>query len=1231
MTSSVETPQHDIEAKNNQENLRGDLEDLIQRQQLDTLSEDVIKSKLENIYGHISSFPVEKDPDKYTDQEKSLMEGVFFSAGALLYKQIRNDLLLPENSRKSFATPKAFFEGLPRPINSPGEAHVIMLMEKVLQDKSSHPKLYNLFYKDWGKAVQYLEGRAEEHAKASSQEAQQALQKEKTNPTEEQQSWIDKTMDLIKKNPGQALGIAGLGLVGAIFLGKFLFAGKGERSWTDLLLGGGLAAGAAALFTGGDFTKLFDMFKNTPDAPKKDKETNDGIEKVPLSEAWKNYEKDMTKIVYPLKAFYLQNEGGINTVLGLSALFTSVGHEAVIAGSKLALGKTAALMTLPFTVVKGFSLNKLFFVLSAYGIANMSAESLKNIKVPKDKENLKKEIRKKVDEISKKAKSHEEEIHLSDKDIDTVASIMLGEEDVSQYIDNNNILNFVKGGLEKASLSPEELILSKNKSGMQTLLTKLEGFELDSGSSFPASKKIIEDVIKKLSSKKKLDKYDIFQLQNTLNGEGTGVEIMTKGDYLWAMLPNPETPTIPTPIRIGINYSLRPGEAEKAAKMFHTSSNIKENWGYIVTRPFEEGREYLGKILDSLGGEKTFHENIESGKWAIARIGTELVVVGATEYYVLGPAKLAGTIMKGIFSGYTHSDFDVVETGITVANGMLPVAIYRLSANSIKQFRNIAGSKSIKEFTRNVFQSIGKVFGTTLLETVTYPITGAKALAGKVAFGSRYIAPLLVGDFIPFTTGAKGLRSKMFSHINEVQRKVFSDARSPFYNETIGRLYGKLGEANEAYSLLAEAKFATDKKDLIQQAEKLLGGSSGAKIDIFGHGDIDFHTADLDDLIQKVGEYIAKQSKDIRLLRATLYARNIALLKGNTPLAAAKHAELQEKFPSIFKEIDFDDINVAELRKLRTRNLTKGGIYASIAAIGLLAMGSAYAATKKNEKEQEFGTPHKPEAEKKKPTDRLDNPEYVDRRASVILKHFNDIRDVYVDRMSQINPDTLRTMDNHSMIALMDNIMEDHEADTENLQQYIAANKDIILAYLKLHPQSEGVIGHSFKLTRTPDKKNLIFEYATKDDLKLLTYDTLDAINTALTIEKTIKLVPGTDSVAENQYTQLGTQLTLETLPITGTILDANRLIKSIERSQLKESGKNTFFLAISILSEIPLLEELKIFKGVRISEKLQKMERIFKLMKTYGHKIIAGGMAVGLMNGVWMSMKPDRSHKVTI
>ncbi|MCF7846045.1 MAG: hypothetical protein K9L85_02295 [Candidatus Peribacteraceae bacterium] len=531
------------------------------------------------------------------------------------------------------------------------------------------------------------------------------------------------------------------------------------------------------------------------DKEKKAKEkAPDGIERMPLSEALGNYWADAQHALLPLADFAAQNADSLK-ILAVAGFTTSgTFRKAMYHGTKLSLKTAKSLALLLPKFIYHHPLTSLFTTSAVL----LSWESVKEVEIPKDTENLFKFL--KV-EMRKGGNALEglDVSRISDAHLRIIAEILTGKKSVLDLIPpaDQMIGGAVDQGIETLHLTQEKLIREQNTLGLEAFRKKL--LYLDNVSPSKETKlavAILERLTLKLKSKQAvLTKDEIEELSAAV--KLLDVEIVSENGRVKAVFKDREG--IVHHRSICIDPALSSAKQFDIAQTFFVESEnpfeaAGKAAGKLLDIPWQQLRLALGRLGEDVESEteasKVVERKLKEGWILTVAGGTVSLVAEGGAKYILGPAEMIWKLLPG------GKEYSCVELAIDYAEGLLPVLAFGIASALVR--RDWAA----------IFK--GKVLGRTL----AYPYHGTKSAL-------KYLArPLAPRDFNP-----KALYNNPKMRISSAveQFKIKWKLRTPMPND-VRAVYRNIRDLQHVKNLMAQANhtFGNTREKLMAKVDGIL-------------------------------------------------------------------------------------------------------------------------------------------------------------------------------------------------------------------------------------------------------------------------------------------------------------------------------------------------------------------------------------------------------------------------
>lgn len=1172
-------------------------------QNLEGLSKTVTKENINDFTKEVSedirTLPLDRLPKPEEIDRKETFEDLQ-AGGVCMVLHLLIKQQTGENKELDTRTPEQFFASANTENFHPLELLVFQRMQEAVKNKRTAPDVWNNLFGGWDTTILTLRARAEEMVKPRQEEGKKALLQPGTTLTE----YLG---NVYKNHNGLILG-GGL-IVGGILLSNFLRKHTSDsgglfslNSLIPLLVGG-----AGLAFLSGKMPDVQALLQNifgnlTKKSEEEEKDSmpeqkEDGIERGPLKLVWKNYAEDLKQPMNTL-AFEAKANDALLKAAALKVASVHGFHNIMMSGAGLSLHAAITLAKTPFALVHGAHPGMLLLLPFIAGGGKKTLEEIGDMEVPKDKENLIKDLRQKYEYFAKHNPEHGLPLTVEASTLDTMADIILGNKKLSSYYANAKtmVTDLAKNAYERVATTEEKLIGEKNREGISAMKTFVGTFEDASNKTGTEALRqelaALEDWTK---NGKKLTRTQLENLARIIEAHALPLSMVLEGDYISIRSTIPGKERL---INIAINPALSLDKQKEIAKYFVIDPEqhlLQRSAGAYLTAVVDSFRARMPNLDRSKDAEGYVRDGLSSGNMVLIGIGSaaHIYVKSVQEYFTL-PLTLLGKLPK-LFSG-TLSAQEVTSTmGWSLAPGII--------VGTTKELLAIAQQRGSYFKNGNV---LGKFFHNILLRGALAPITAPMDIV-KGSLKAWYYKDVIqkngLGDLL-----IKNPTLHLSSNIKGYYAAKMADLRSEKYgtlsilnNANVASKYSELHEIYKVTGALSEAKYnGTIRTELIRQADSfVLEGPLKHLREKHGPLSVKNYEAFLKDAV------IVMQKEE----------RTLSALKQKyKELKKAPNAEVKKKIQG---EIDTLVKNGAPTHTPETHQQTKApktpemghgfgrrakGIAGAITMFGAMTLGGsalqqAHGAAEANNKSNY----QHPEEKKKTRYDRLkSDPEFFSTLLEKTKGKLEKNMGFYQDLSRILTPEHIKKTAPANLTKEINSFVESFGSSRDNILGIIQADEDILRVAFEKGPQHVN-LGSCFSLAYNYQQKKLELKYATDSDIKAGLYDPIDA----LYFLETVRSYSG-GHMGEKSAAALN--LTLSAAPYTGTLMDLKRFGDATMRGQINEMMTNGAWTIAGGLADF--FPPAQAFMGPARLAKLGRIGEILTTLSRHSGKIM-GGMVV--------------------
>lgn len=504
------------------------------------------------------------------------------------------------------------------------------------------------------------------------------------------------------------------------------------------------------------------------------------VEMVPFAEAREAYQEGIMQAVHPIRQWVVEHKTELT-----ATFFLGLGLSENVRSAVLSVGTTGAL-----TAKKMASLAMFFGKVSmrhpiisslGFGAAILAVREadFKNIKVPKNPEHLKNFFDNKLLSASDVYQTYDLP-DIPDEHWGTISGVLSGNAEKLREL-YDSMMDFAEQGVsavaEVASLTPEKMVLSRNKVGIRSLMMELEGMRIEDADMIEETDEVIANlgiVEDKLENGDNLNNVQIATIKSMI--EPLGMRVEEEGGYIMYSVRDNDGVWQKRTLCIdpGVNMSK---QAELAKGFAVDRTDWASAVGKLASVPFDDVRMLLNDVLfqdveSKAEAGEVLKRELNSGGMIAIEGGMAFLMqagYGFAKKTVIGPAELVWNLSSAIPGG---EEFSAVDLAVDYAEGILPVTIFGFASTLAKgDFKNL-GFKKI------------------LWQGLTYPVTGTKKIAGFI-----YKNPIEV---------IKNSKKGMSSSLQQSMENWKANAKVVFGGNR--KLNRKLAHLHEARKLATRAK-----------------------------------------------------------------------------------------------------------------------------------------------------------------------------------------------------------------------------------------------------------------------------------------------------------------------------------------------------------------------------------------------------------------------------------------
>ena len=560
--------------------------------------------------------------------------------------------------------------------------------------------------------------------------------------------------------------------------------------------------------------------------------------------------------LHPFAQLLRKNREGIVVIAGTTMVISSDARNAVL--NTAGTGKDSALTLLKFfrgTVKEHPILSVLSITAMLYG-----AKESRDMWIPKDPRHLQEFCKNQLAKAGDRMMDVESSLvqSIPPEDWIMIAGILRGSAEAKNRLvlrTRELFGNMAEGVTERLSLSPEELIATKNRTGLDVFVGFLEAIAME----HPELKEAVHSVRNRIGSiSYPLTAEHIEQIRtlthdfDLLIEEEGGVYVYRIQDEqgIW------HTQTL------CLNPVLSVPEQVAYARTFVIDRNDPLEMVNQLGLPLQQAREwaqyaFFSDVASEEDAGKKLQNELNSGGTIVVRSGIAYLYLageGAVKQYVIGPYEFTVKPLQKYLTG----DFSAVELAVDYAEGLLPVFVLG-ATSSISRLR---------------FAEL--LNGKVLLRSLAYPVTGTVS-TGKL-IGKSVITPLWqnIKDGRAWHTGVledpknilvSGAKERIYRLAGEAQRKFIPGRRM----KAIGFINRQISFLEEAKKLIALSRYSLRDTAYLEAAH-----------DALIHSDME-NAPTLDKLVKRSN----LSSIDEEIARLTKRKQRIAKWRGGATSAEA--------------------------------------------------------------------------------------------------------------------------------------------------------------------------------------------------------------------------------------------------------------------------------------------------------------------------------------------------------
>lgn len=956
-------------------------------------------------------------------------------------------------------------------------------------------------------------------------------------------------------------------------------------------------------------------------------------EMAPLKEAIPNFIHDIDTALLPLKRVAATNK----EVLAALAAYYAITHPGQIAKAAFfSKDIVIGLAKLPFVMVRGFPLTSLFAVIAIL-MNRDKIQHLADIQIPKDTKNLKQYIKAHVAEAAEWCESVDVP-NIPDAQVEIAADLLTGAKSISEYSGSieEMIKNLLSKGAESVLLTPEKLIKQKNEKGLQVFKLDLEF--LKSKSEDPVLQKKYEELIRRVLAVRKeilegrsLSSTHITHLQ--FAAAEIDIQIFADDGYiLWQK--TKDGVVTEGPKHFTLDPGLKASEALQKAKRFTVSDeDTLEAVGKVPEMFLTELKLRAGEVFDgckSIDEADSALSKAIQGGWQLAVVGTEVVLVGATEKYALGPYKL----FKNIFKKAT-GDFSLTECLVDYAEGILPVIFLTIASSTVRLKFNELGFKNV------------------ILRSAAYPFTGTFATLRTTA--KHVVVPLYEGKFREILSNPK---NQLTSSARETLARYQTKYNRWFGSVDIANKRSNIASLEEALRNLYKAlDYKTSLDPHLKEVRRVLdeGGIRGIEINNTEEGarkaieEIKKRIGDQKNAIQRIAEEEmkkknapAEQKKGEQELSERKSKLEQEKARIREEYKGRKNAgEMERKIKEVDLEIQKVEEfyrrqapphpNAPEIKPGKAKKIGKG-IGAALLGIGMafgLGKGVQWIKEKISpdnetldlEKIRESGEAKRKDEERKSEAEKMkSDPDFkkhvlerTQKTMEGVLGEMKQVDERYADLENYLKYENLKDRSEAELIKRVDEETEKHHKNIEHAKKIVADQREDIEIFCREYPdqfrEKEKDVGKYISLGY--DKKLLrpYIKYASASDFKTSVYDHADSVR------RMEGKAPSVGDEVKN--------LALYAAPGIGTYMDGRDAVRALRRGQWGAAAWSGLMAVVGGVSDVLLVTgvgtaagaAIRVGRGAVIAAKAAKASQVIlkatKLERVGAHtgKVVLGSM----------------------